>query len=139
MLIVDLGFLLFSCCHFYKPVMSATGDVHTFQEEKGFRKVSTAVSFQNTVIDQALLKMEDMGGWKKIVVTAFPLITMRVGSGPLCRSSELVAPLQKCPNWFRSWEQNTHVAGVPTLICSLCISWFRLVQVFLPGTALLSV
>lgn len=66
MLIVDLGFLLFSCCHFYKPVMSATGDVHTFQEEKGFRKVSTAVSFQNTVIDQAFLKMEDMGGWKKV-------------------------------------------------------------------------
>jgi len=45
MLVVDMGFLLLSCCHFYKPVMSATGDVHTFQEEKGFRKVSTAVSF----------------------------------------------------------------------------------------------
>lgn len=44
MLIVDMGFLLFSCCHFYKPVMSATGDVHTFQEEKSLRKVSVAIS-----------------------------------------------------------------------------------------------
>lgn len=44
MLVVDMGFLLFPCCNFYKPVMPATGDVHTFQEEKGFGKVSIAVS-----------------------------------------------------------------------------------------------
>lgn len=40
-LVLDLGFLLLPCCHFYKPVVSATGDVHTFQEEEGARKVST--------------------------------------------------------------------------------------------------
>lgn len=77
MFIVDMGFLLFSCCHFYKPVMSSTGDVHTFQEKKGFRKVSIAVSFQKTVIDQTHPKMQDVGGCKKTyqksAVTIFPL------------------------------------------------------------------
>lgn len=68
MFIIDLGFVLFSCCHFYKSVMSATGDVHTIQEEKGFREVSTAVNFQKTVIDQTLrtqIKTQNMGACKK--------------------------------------------------------------------------
>lgn len=65
MLIVDMGFLLFSCCHFYKPVMSATGDVHTFQEEKSLRKVSVAISLLKTVRDFKFLKMQDIGGCKR--------------------------------------------------------------------------
>lgn len=42
-LILDLGFLLLPCGHFYKPVVSAVRDVYTFQKEKGIRKVSTSV------------------------------------------------------------------------------------------------
>lgn len=42
-LILDLGFLLLPCGHFYKPVVSAVRDVYTFQKEKGIRKVSTSI------------------------------------------------------------------------------------------------
>ena len=42
-LVLDLGFLLLPCSHFYKPVVSAVRDVYTFQKEKGVRKVSTNV------------------------------------------------------------------------------------------------
>lgn len=42
-LVSDLGFLLLPGGHFYKPAVSAVGDVHTFQKEKGIRKVSTGV------------------------------------------------------------------------------------------------